>query len=182
MQTPRAFGGRAPGFTLIELLVVIAIIAILASIILASLGAASAKSRDTRRMSDLRELRNALEMYYTDNGGYPNCPWVWSPVNDSVESTWNTTGCLVTAIRPYISRMPVDPKNNAENPWTPGNYSYRYGSSADLQSYDLLGQLEDTNSPYRCGVVQWPSHVARGGASWCSGDPTLWSPQIYADH
>lgn len=63
---------KARGFTLIELLVVIAIIGILSSVVLASLNSARAKARDARRLSDLHQIRNALELYASDNNGaYP---------------------------------------------------------------------------------------------------------------
>ncbi len=63
---------KAKGFTLIELLVVIAIIGILSSVVLASLNSARAKARDARRLSDLHQIRNALELYASDNNGaYP---------------------------------------------------------------------------------------------------------------
>ncbi len=48
------------GFTLIELLVVIAIIGLLASVVLASLNTARQKGRDARRLSDLKEIANAV--------------------------------------------------------------------------------------------------------------------------
>lgn len=61
------------GFTLIELLVVIAIIGLLASIVLASLNSARKKSRDARRLADLKQIQNAMELYANDNGGtYPD--------------------------------------------------------------------------------------------------------------
>ena len=59
------------GFTLIELLVVIAIIGILSSVVLASLNSARAKGRDTKRISDMKQLQLALELYYDSNAGYP---------------------------------------------------------------------------------------------------------------
>ncbi len=59
------------GFTLIELLVVIAIIGLLASVILLALNSARAKSRDAKRVADVRQLSNALELFYNDAGGYP---------------------------------------------------------------------------------------------------------------
>jgi prepilin-type N-terminal cleavage/methylation domain-containing protein len=62
------------GFTLIELLVVIAIIGVLAAITLASLNTARAKARDATRLSDVRALKIALEMYNIDNGEYPGVP------------------------------------------------------------------------------------------------------------
>ena len=64
-------GGRGvTGFTLIELLVVIAIIGILASVVLASLNSARLKSRDARRISDVKQLQLALELYFNDNATY----------------------------------------------------------------------------------------------------------------
>ena len=53
------------GFTLIELLVVISIIAILSTIGLTSFSTIQRKGRDARRKADLREMKNALEQYYT---------------------------------------------------------------------------------------------------------------------
>jgi prepilin-type N-terminal cleavage/methylation domain-containing protein len=59
------------GFTLIELLVVIAIIGILSTLAIVALGSARAKSRDAKRVSDMRSLFSALELYYNDNSMYP---------------------------------------------------------------------------------------------------------------
>lgn len=65
---------RERGFTLIELLVVVAIIGILSSVVLASLNSARQKGRDARRVSDIKQLQLALELYYDSNSnvGYPD--------------------------------------------------------------------------------------------------------------
>jgi len=61
---------KEKGFTLIELLVVIAIIGILAGIVLVSMGGARSQARDVKRMSDLRQLISAQELYYGNNEAY----------------------------------------------------------------------------------------------------------------
>ena len=63
------------GFTLIEMLVVVAIIGLLSSVVVVGLGSARQNARDARRISDIRQIQNALEIYYSDstkgNGTYP---------------------------------------------------------------------------------------------------------------
>src|ERR1700754_2453812 len=86
------------GFTLIELLVVIAIIGILSSVVLASLNGARKKGRDARRISDVKQIQLALEMYYDSNSSeYP----------DALSSLAST----------YISVVPTDPQSGQAYPW-----------------------------------------------------------------
>jgi prepilin-type N-terminal cleavage/methylation domain-containing protein len=60
------------GFTLIELLVVIAIIGLLSTVIAAPITEARKKGRDSKKISDLRSIVTALNIYADDNGGqYP---------------------------------------------------------------------------------------------------------------
>ncbi len=59
------------GFTLIELLVVIAIIGILAGIVAMALDDSRTKGRDAARKTQSQEIIKALEIYYSDNNGYP---------------------------------------------------------------------------------------------------------------
>lgn len=63
---------RRRGFTLIELLVVIAIIGLLASIITTALSNARVKSRDARRLSDIKQIKTGMDLYYATGGGYPS--------------------------------------------------------------------------------------------------------------
>lgn len=106
------------GFTLIELLVVIAIIGILSSVVLASLNSARVKGRDAKRVSDLSQLKLALELYFDTARSYP-------------AGTGTTT--LGTALVPdYIQSIPSDPLAT-------GAYGYA-GSST---SYVVYATLED---------------------------------------
>lgn len=59
------------GFTLVEILVVMVIIGILVTVGVSSFGGAQKKGRDARRKEDIRQIANALEMYYHDNDTYP---------------------------------------------------------------------------------------------------------------
>lgn len=60
------------GFTLIELLVVIAIIGLLSTVIAAPITEARKKGRDSKKISDLRAIYTAINIYADDNAGdYP---------------------------------------------------------------------------------------------------------------
>ena len=74
------------GFTLIELLIVVAIIGLLASVVLVGLGGFRARGRDARRIADLRETQNALELYYTKNNKYPSISGIdtWESLKTSL--------------------------------------------------------------------------------------------------
>lgn len=90
------------GFTLIELLVVIAIIGLLASIVLVSLNSARTKARDARRIADLGQIKNALELYMQDNKVYPGqcATYYWVDDNNYAGGT----PCVVSGgLAPYFS-------------------------------------------------------------------------------
>jgi len=91
------------GFTLIELLVVIAIIGILSSVELASLNSARQKSRDARRVSDIKQVQLALELYYDSCSSYPQ-----------TLATTASNGCPSgTTLGSFIAKIPTDPSTNA---------------------------------------------------------------------
>ncbi|MDP3996701.1 MAG: prepilin-type N-terminal cleavage/methylation domain-containing protein [bacterium] len=159
------------GFTLIELLVVIAIIGLLSSVVFSSLDGARKRARDTRRITEIREIQKALELYYDDRGYYPYTSWV-----SSHQTTWET-GVLGTALEPYLPMMPVDPVNS--NSISPGhayngNYTYSYYSGGyrapgqtNQQWYMILYRLEDTSNPIQNtdGVIACngqPFHYGNG--------------------
>lgn len=59
------------GFTLIEILVVISIIAILATVSISVFSTVQKNNRDQIRIRDMQSIKQALELYRSDNGGYP---------------------------------------------------------------------------------------------------------------
>jgi len=60
------------GFTLIEMLVVIGIIGVLASLVLVGLGPSRQAGRDTKRISNLHQVQNLLEVSYLRDAKYPD--------------------------------------------------------------------------------------------------------------
>jgi len=109
------------GFTLIELLVVIAIISLLSSVVLASLSGARESARDTRRLQDMRQVRQALEMYYNDNGQYPSTGgtnnWRGTETsNSSVNCYGNHGDNAIPGLAPdYMQAVPKDPNPKSNN-------------------------------------------------------------------
>lgn len=104
------------GFTLIELLVVIAIIGLLSSVILASLNTARKKGRDARRLSDLKQLQLALELYNSDQAGsgYP--------------------AALSSLAPTYIPAIATDPSTDSAYPYVVSDAGTYYCIGTTLES------------------------------------------------
>ena len=59
------------GFTMIELVIVTAVIGVLAAVAIPQFETYKAKSCNSAALSDLRNVKTALEVYYKDHGQYP---------------------------------------------------------------------------------------------------------------
>jgi prepilin-type N-terminal cleavage/methylation domain-containing protein len=134
------------GFTLIEILIVVAIIAILASVVLVGLGPTQQAGRDARRISDLSEVQNGLELYYNKCGYYPGASSATDASCDAsvpggtVVAAYTYMAGELQAIGIGISSVPVDPNNTS-----PHQYMYAT-SGASGESYVLGADLENTNN------------------------------------
>lgn len=107
------------GFTLIELLVVVAIIGLLSSVVLSSLNSARAKARDAQRLSDIRQIQTALELYYNDNGKYP------------FNAGGGSLSALNVLVPKYIAKISNDPLNTGTTPtwaWSNQKTYYYWGT------------------------------------------------------
>lgn len=140
------------GFTLIELLIVIAIIGLLATLAIVSLTTAQRKARDTKRVADIKQLQNAVELYYSEEAAYPD-----SSAALAVDS-WAEFSALVG---PYITNIPIDPENKLVGAVT---YVYTYGNNDANSEYFIGAKLEDTahaalsgddNTNYVVGLEGW---------------------------
>lgn len=112
------------GFTLIELLVVIAIIGLLSTLAVVSLNNAREKSRDSKRVSDVKQLQTALEMYYTECGGYPTGVDGTSRLSPASEYSDGTDSCSV-AFGEYMSEIP-EPPTPPDGSCVANNNTYYY--------------------------------------------------------
>ena len=144
---------RQRGFTLVELLVVIAIIGVLSSVILVAMTSARAKSRDARRLSDVKALQGAIELYRDGNKG---------KAPDALDCLVGTgTGCTGNS---FLGRIPDDPIN--ESPYL---YSYARGGATGVESFKYYIQFEtETDTTHGAAGAYCATSkqiVARSGAS-----------------
>jgi len=111
------------GFTLIELLVVIAIIGILSATVLVSLNSARGKSKDARVISDVQQMRLALESEY--NGAtYPSL-------------TGTSLGATTSSINANIKILAVD----ADNQGGFGAITLNGNLTGTATAYAIFGKL-----------------------------------------
>jgi len=123
---------KRDGFTLIELLVVIAIIGLLASIITTALSNARLKSRDARRLSDIKQVKTGLDLYYANGGGYPS---------DATYNAAYSAGQLLCSGTPML-KIPQDPLYP----------TYQYAYTASGQGANACG-LADARLKYNLTFI-----------------------------
>ncbi len=145
------------GFTLVELLVVIAIIGLLSTLAVVSLGSARSKARDARRISDIKQVQSALELYFSDAGAYP------VKVAPALKLGTQATASLLTSAgfgdntappagaTVYMGKVPA----NFATPVTTG-----YDYISDGQTYTITFQLEGNVSGLTGTLKATPSGIA----------------------
>jgi len=128
------------GFTLVELLVAVGIIGVLASISIVSVGSIRSKARDARRLADVKQVQNALELVFNDYEKYPV---------QATEGTYKlicngevADACTTDPDKTYMA-MPVNPM--------PNGTAYKY-KSADGLTYSFVFTLENTTNGLAAGA------------------------------
>ncbi|MBI5728279.1 MAG: prepilin-type N-terminal cleavage/methylation domain-containing protein [Candidatus Magasanikbacteria bacterium] len=136
------------GFTLVELLVVIAIIGLLSTLAVVALGSARQKARDSKRLSDLKQVQTALELYYTDNNAYPTAATAVT-LGSGNAACLNNAGLAATGCaNAYMGIVPTDPGSNS--------YSY---TSANGTTYTIDARLEGTVNGLTGNIQATPSGI-----------------------
>ena len=155
------------GFTLVELLVVIAIMGVLASISFVALNTVRDKANDAHRISELTQMRKALEIYYQAHGYYPQFStpsWGTSKPFDDWEIARNWGDIIDTLHGEGIFLETAELDNSGYNmavqdplydPTSHAN-SYQYMPSGDRadptpdskpQNFRIRVKLENLNNP-----------------------------------
>ncbi len=112
------------GFTLIELLVVIAIIGLLSTLSVVALNNARQKSRDAKRVSDIKQVQTALELYFVDQNGYPSTSVTLGPGTGTTAMSLTSGSGFVIGTgggTTYMGQVPANP-----TPATTANPTYVY--------------------------------------------------------
>lgn len=127
------------GFTLIELLLVVALIGLISTLAFYSLTVARMRSRDTRRVNDISQLRNALDLYFGSKTTYPVTP---GPIVLGSEATsafsdagFTAPGSQIGTI--YMAKVPANVQ--------PGGIDYSYYSALSDGSPCTVGPCADYN-------------------------------------
>jgi len=157
---------KPKGFTLIELLIVMAIIGTLATFLInAIFRSAQQKSRDVQRKTELKQLAEALEIFYADHGAYPGddlngnilgCPY---DPGAPVACIWGISE-FTDGATSYFRVVPKDPIDDQ-------SYYYRNPATLGVQAFQLFAHLEHPTDPdclggdcasppvdYECGSEQ----------------------------
>jgi prepilin-type N-terminal cleavage/methylation domain-containing protein len=147
------------GFTLIEILIVVAIIAILASVVLVGLGPTQRQGRDARRISDLHQVQNGLELYYNHCGWYPGSTNCDPAAADYTAMTASLKGTASIG----VSQVPDDPT-------AAQHYQYSATPATTPNTYVLAAQLEDSsNAAMQSSLTALPSGVTISGTCGVAG-------------
>ncbi len=128
------------GFTLIEIMIVVAIIALLAGTILIGAAPTQRLGRDTRRIADLRQVQNSLQLYYSKCGYYPGGVQANPACGNfnASQMSWSAMETSLTQSSIGVFQIPKDPKNGQ---------SYFYGvDTTNGLSYVIGATLEDVNN------------------------------------
>lgn len=132
---------RNKGFTLVELLIVMAILGILVTLVAGGFRNAQMRGRDAKRKSDLRELANSLELFFSDHNRYPP-----SSAGGQVLGCPATTGSCLWGSGEFTDGETIYFKEMPEDPSLGLNYYYRaFSGNQKFQVYTHLENPKDKN-------------------------------------
>lgn len=166
------------GFTIVELLIVIVVIAILAAITIVAYNGIQQRARDAARVSDIRSISKALEIYKTQNGQYPTQVSSTGQGGYEISVPTASNSDFLAALRTsgLISKVPIDPTNTGDMN-TAGSKLYAYylypagfgGCDAARGPYYILfartGESASSSGQtyFSCPSQSWTGYLVVGG-------------------
>lgn len=119
---------KQKAFTLIELIVIVAIVGILSTLALVSLTKSRSDARDSRRVADMKQVFNALDLFMYQNSRYPTEEEFYSPSGKLISPS---SGAVL------IRKMPEAP-TPADGDCTPEDNSYTYEVNEEGSDYKIF--------------------------------------------
>ncbi|HNX10723.1 MAG TPA: FISUMP domain-containing protein [bacterium] len=156
---------KKTGFSLVEMLVALFIIGLISAIVSVSVSSFRQKSRDTERMSDIKQIQAALELYRQSEGSYPDSLTFGAALMGSTSST-----------TVYAAKLPTNPITTNHDNCSGSEYAYSLNSKG---SYNLEFCLERGEGEMTIG-----SHCARptginNSACFVCGDSLTYGGEAY---
>ncbi len=147
-QFDKKHSGMYDAFTLLELMVVIVILGILAAFVVPKLTKRPEDARVTKAKVEISNLEQALELYYLDNGRYPETDQglralVAKPGSGDDLRNWREGGYLVKG------KLPDDPWGSPYVYVSPGV------NNVDYDLYSLGKDGEEGGEGYDSDVTNW---------------------------
>ncbi len=147
-QSDKKHSSTYDGFTLIELMVVIVILGILAAFVVPKLTKRPEDARVVKAKVEISNLEQALELYYLDNGRYPETDeglnaLVAKPGSGDDLQNWREGGYLVKG------KLPDDPWGSPYVYVSPGV------NNADYDLYSRGKNGEEGGEGYDADIVNW---------------------------
>ncbi len=126
-------------FTLPELVVVITVLVVLSTVVFLTLITHSKDARDTVRISDMENIRTAMDTFYINNKIFPDPNWIsitysWS----EIWNQWTISDQVITNLT-QISKKPSDPLTDWEYPYS------RLNSKEQFQIWTILEKSQALN-------------------------------------
>ena len=156
---------KSPGFTLIELLMVIAIIGVLATLASIALASVKNKARDARRISDIKQMQAALDLYFNEELRYPTDTVTAGKAAFIVGQPLTSNDGSKT----YMSKVPSNP-TPVNDGSCPADTQYVYKQTNGGVSYTLSYCLGGTTGNVAAGAaLAWPGSINNQCTPNCSG-------------
>lgn len=154
------------GFTFIELMVVIAIIGVLSTVVMAGAASTRKSARVAQRVSDIKRVQSALDLYYSNNKAYPSTGGSWRGVCQSFNGGGAYTannGQVIPGLAPdYILMVPTDPQTSASN----DSNCYLYASNGTDYAFLVYQVTELSNGSSGASYAKYPELFDSARPTW----------------